>query len=171
MTKIILPLLVFPLIFIACSTQKPAKMKTETNHPKFANSRSFENSPEDLREAAKRALQELIDRSEPATNATVKEDKDKNQISTGWVYGKSKDKYVEYNFNGVPKRKILNVRRKYTYSISPSLAGAEVNVSTEEEIEKVDLKTGETKGWSKMEPDIATYDDLISRLRQKVRAN
>ncbi len=158
-----------PLLFAACSSEKPGFMKVEKNHPKYASTRSFENSPAEVKAAAKLALQELIDRSEPATNAKISEDK--NELSTDWVYAKSKDKYVEYNFNGAPKRKILNVRRKYTYSINPSLAGMSVEVSTEEEIETVDLKSGEPKGWKKKDPDLATYDELLAKLKLKIREN
>src|SRR5207248_2089935 len=94
---------------------------------------------------------------------------DENSLFTGWVYTPvSRDKYVQYDYNGTVRRKDLAVRRIYGYTISPSLAGSSVEMSVEEEIQDVDLKTGEPKGWKRVEPEKASYDMLLRRLKENL---
>jgi hypothetical protein len=77
---------------------------------------------------------------------------------------------VEYKFNNKPARKPLRVRRKYSYSITPSLSGTQVQLLVEEEIMKVDLKTGAERGWSNADTDPAVFDMLNQRLQEKLRS-
>lgn len=163
---IVLSLWVFVFFFTACASNQ-AKIKSDPI-PHFSNSRSFEVEPSTVKAAAQKTLEELIASSNPATDSSVKVDQEK--ISTGWVYGESKDKYASYNFNGVPKRKMLQVRRKYMYSVSPSIGGSTVVVGAEEEVENIDLKTGEHKGWNAAETSPLVFDSLITKLKEKLRS-
>ncbi|MGZ3694030.1 MAG: hypothetical protein ACXWQO_07505 [Bdellovibrionota bacterium] len=159
--------LALTLSFTACSGGPKAKYKEEENTPKFSTGRSFTETPETILRAARAVLDEMNRASEPAVTGSLKGNEE--SVRTGWVYSQSKDKYVEFQFNGSPKRKILQVRRKYTYTAVPSLAGSQVTYGIEEEIQKVDLKSGEPTGWEKVEPAQAAYDDMAKRLRQKIQ--
>lgn len=161
-------LLLLALLPACASNPNNAHYREEKNAPKFGNSRSYVESPEDVFTAARAALDELSRESNPPTAGTLKETNE--SVSTGWVYGTAKDKYVEYKFNNKPARKPLRVRRKYSYSITPSLSGTQVQLLVEEEIMKIDLKTGEEKGWSGGETDPAVYDMLGQRLKEKLRS-
>ena len=162
--------LLFCFLLASCaSTNQPkGTYKTEENAPKFSNTRTFKDAPKDVMAAAKATLEDLTRESDPP--ATKKLAISSDSVETGWVYGKAKDKYVEYSFNGVPARKILAVRRKIGYTVQPSLAGSQVTISIDEELEQVDLKTGESEGWKSVEPDAASYDALTRKLREKLRS-
>jgi hypothetical protein len=165
MKKLLLLLAFLP----ACaSNPHDAHYREEKNAAQFGHSRSYVESPEDVFLAARAALDELSRESEPPTAGSLKETSE--SISTGWVYGIAKNKYVEYKLNDKPARKPLRVRRKYSYSITPSLAGTEVQLLVEEEIMKIDLKTGAEKGWSNADTDPAIYDMLNQRLKEKLRS-
>lgn len=153
------------LSLAACSTP-PGKYKEEKNTPRFADSRSFTEKPDEILRAARAVLDDLSRESDPPATAALKSTDE--SIRTGWVYSTSKDKYVEYNHNGSPRRKTLSVRRRYSYTAVPSLAGSQVTYGVEEEIQKVDLTTGEPKGWENVDPSPAAYDMLAKRLRQKI---
>jgi hypothetical protein len=158
------------LVTTACASNPyDAHYKQEKNAPKFGNTRSYIEPASGVKLAARAALDELTHESDPPTNGSIKEENDET-LSTGWVYGESKNQYVEYKANGLPQRKALKTRRKYSYSITPSLAGTQVVMEVEEEVMKVDLKTGKDKGWSRNNPDPALYDQMNRLLQEKLRA-
>lgn len=166
MRKLILTLCV--LLSSCASSADKAKYREEKNAPKFGNSRSYVEAPEDILLAARAVLDELSRESNPPATSSVKMTDDSAQ--TGWVYSISKDKYVEFQFNGTPRRKPLRIRRKYTYTVNPSLAGSQVLMTVDEDLMKIDLKTGEEKGWSSVEADPQAFDLLARRLSEKLRS-
>lgn len=149
----------------ACSSGP--KYKEEENTPKFATGRSFTESPDTVLRAARAVLDELSRESVPPATGSLKGNDE--SVRTGWVYSLAKDKYVEFSFNGSPRRKQLTVRRKYTYTAVPNLAGSQVTFGVEEEIQEVDLKSGEPTSWKSVEPAQAAYDLMAKRLRQKIQ--
>lgn len=155
------------LATIACSSQKTATYR-EAPVPKFSNSRDFVEAPEVLFPLATKILSQRVSESDPATETGIK--KDGNTVQTGWVYSKSSDKYLEYSFNGVPRRKELGVRRKLAYTIAPTVAGSIVTVSADEEIEDLDKKTGNRKGWKKVDADRAVFQRMLSDLELAVNS-
>jgi hypothetical protein len=159
--------LTISLSLLACSSGPKAKYKEEENTPKFATGRAFTETPDTILRAARAVLDEMMRDSEPKATGSLKGNDE--SVRTGWVYSLSKDKYVEFPFNGTKKRKILQVRRKYTYTAVPGLAGSQVTYGIEEEIQKVDLKTGEPDGWSSVEPAQYAYDEMQKRLRQRIQ--
>lgn len=166
MKKLILGLF---LMTAACASNPyNAKYKEEQNAPKFGNSRSFVEAPEDVLLAARAALDELSQQSDPPATGSLKSSSE--SVETGWVYSTAKNRYVEYTIAKVPKRKPLRIRRKYSYAVTPSLAGSQVLLNVEEEVMKIDLKTGEEKGWSSEETDPEAYDLLTKRLKEKLRS-
>jgi hypothetical protein len=164
--KILFSCLGIALLLPACSSGPKAKYKQEENTPKFATERSFTESPDTVLRAARAVLDELMHESEPPATGALKGGDE--SVRTGWVYGIAKDKWVAYDFNGTPRRKRLAVRRKYSYTAVPHLAGTQVTYGIEEELQQIDLKSGEPTGWKNVEPAQAAYDMLAKRLRQKI---
>ena len=159
--------LALTLFFAACAGKslKP-KYVEEENQADYASTKEMSAKPEAVRLAARAALDELSHASSPKqASDAVKADED--AIFTGWVYSPaSRDKYVQYEANGALQRKPLEVRRIYGYEITPSLAGSHVAMSVEEEVQELDLKTGEPKGWKRVDPEKAAYDLLFQKLKE-----
>lgn len=157
--------LIILLSLTACSSSP--KYKEEENTPKFATSRSFTENPETILRAARAVLDELSRESNPPATGALKGNDE--SVRTGWVYSTSKDKYVEFDFNGSPRRKLLGMRRKYSYTAVPNLAGSQVTFGVEEEIQDVDAKSGEANGWKSVDPSPSAYDLMAKKLRQKIQ--
>ncbi|MGE3262425.1 MAG: hypothetical protein AB7K68_11650 [Bacteriovoracia bacterium] len=155
------------LALTACSSGPKGKYKEEENAPKFATSRSFTETPETILRAARAVLDELSRESSPPSTGALKGNDE--SVRTGWVYSTSRDKYVEFYFNGSPRRKLLGMRRKYSYTAVPNLAGSQVTFGVEEEIQNVDLKSGEANGWKSVDPSPSAYDLMAKKLRQKIQ--
>lgn len=163
-------LVIAALAFFFSCTGKSIKPKymDEKNEAKYSPSRAMAEPPEKVLRAAHAVLDELTKESNPATTEPVKKEDD--AVFTGWVYGLAKDKYVQYDYNGAPRRKQLALRRIYGITVRPTLAGSQVDMEIEEEIQEIDLKTGKPEGWDRVETDPAAYDLLLRRLREKVRS-
>jgi hypothetical protein len=157
------------LLAIASCASNPnnAAYKEEKNVANFENAKSFNESPETILRAARVVLDELQQQSDPAVGKSLKSDSE--SIQTGWVYSTSKNKYVEFTMNGKPKRKPMRVRRKYGYTAMPSLAGSQVVFQVEEEVMKVNFKTGEETGWSSEDSDKSVYDFMHKKLVEALR--
>ena len=158
------------LAFTACASKTPKpKYMEEKNQAKFATSFAFAEKPEKVFRAARAVLDKLSHESNPPIADAIKGDE--NTVYTAWVYSQaSRDKYVQYDYNGSPRRKDLAVRRIYSYTVTPSLAGSQVALNIEEEIQDVDLKTGQPKDWKRVQTEQAAFDMLLHKLREQVRA-
>ena len=159
--------LVLALSFAACAskTSKP-KYVEEKNQAAYATVKEVNAKPEAVRLAARAVLDELTKASSPEP-ASGEVQTDDDSLFTAWVYSPvSRDKYVNYDYNGTMQHKTLVVRRIYGYEITPSLAGSHVKLQAEEEVQQLDLKTGEPKGWKRVDPEKATYDLLYRKLKE-----
>lgn len=162
-------ILLLSLALAACaSSPDQGKYREEKNAPKFGNTRSYVETPEEIMLSATAVLDELSRESEPAASGALKTTSE--SVQTGWVYSVSKDKYVEFKFNGTPRRKPLRIRRKYAYTVTPSLSGSQVQMNVEEEVMQIDLKTGVEKGWSGVETDPQAFEMMSRRLAEKNRS-
>lgn len=166
--KNFIPLLLAASLASCASKAPKPKYMDEKNEAKFANSRTLAEPPEKVLRAARSVLDELTKGSDPQAPDPVKNEDD--SIFTGWVYGQAKDKYVQYDYNGTPRRKQLSLRRIYGFTVNPTLAGSSVAMNVEEEIQEIDLKSGEPKGWKRVNTDPAAYDLLLRRLREEIRS-
>ncbi len=170
MKKVILSSTLALLFSFGCASKKPKpKYVEEKNQAKFSRSSSLSQEPDQVLRAARVVLDKLTRESSTQASAPVKEEE--NTIYTGWVYSTaSKDKYVQYDYNGSPRRKDLAVRRIYGFTVSPSLAGSQVALNVEEEVQHVDMKSGEAKDWKRADPEQAAFDMLLRKLKEEIRA-
>jgi hypothetical protein len=166
--KILLSLFTAVTLFTACaSNSQNARYAQEKNAPKFGNVRSYVEKPDAVMRAARAALDDLSRESDPPVISSIKSDEE--SVRTGWVYSESKAKYVEYKVDGKPGRKPLRVRRKYSYTVTPSFTGSQVILGAEEEVVQLDMKTGEEKGWKSSATDPAAFEDMARRLQEQIR--
>jgi len=79
----------------------------------------------------------IVDRD--PTDVSVQEMKKLTQrtLETDWIYGQSRDKYVEYKVNDSPRKQYLQTRVKYFISAKTQIGGTDVSVKTKEEIERL----------------------------------
>lgn len=88
-------------------------------------------------------------------------------LETDWIYTRSRDKYVEYKINGVPKRKELQMRVRYRIEAEKILGGTHVQVSSEEEIETL-TPDGEPAGYREMASDSSRTSELLNKIGLKL---
>lgn len=171
------PLMKQTLLLSAClsffalscaSNPQDASYREEKNAPSFGNTRSFVEPPQDVKLAAKIVLDELTKKSEPQASGAIKEKGD--TVETGWVYSTSKNRYVEFKFNGKPSRKPLRIRRTYSYTVTPNLSGTQVLLEVKEEVMKIEFDTGKESGWSSVKEDPAAFEMLSRLLQEKIRS-
>lgn len=165
--KHFLSIICITFLTLSCSSQKQASYKVESNRPKFSSARSFLESPNKVILAAHAVLDEMIRKSDPPVPGSIK--RETYQVESGWIYGKSEDKYITYSFNASPMRKILGVRRQIIFHAVPSLSGSQVTIRVREEVEDLNKTTGEREGWKNVDPDAAVYDMLFKKLAEKIR--
>ena len=161
----------FSLSFFAACSHAPSQgtVREEKNQANFAKEHSFSSAPEQVMRAAKMVLEKLSRASSSSSKEKLKEEG--NSIFTSWLeIPASRDKYVEFLQNGLPKRKPLQLRRIYGYQLSPSLSGTDVIFHVEEEVQQIDLKTGAHQGWKKASPDPAAFDMLLRLLQEEIRS-
>ncbi len=84
---------------------------------------------------------------------------------TDWVYGQSRDKYVEFQIEGMPKRKPLGLRYKVQVEARKVLGGVLVRVGTSEEVEQLGTD-GSSRGYSRIDqPDTSLAHDLLEKIQ------
>lgn len=87
---------------------------------------------------------------------------------TDWIYGKSRDKYVEYMVDGFPRKKYLQVRVRYQVTAESVVGGTKVTVATAEEVERLD-KDGTSAGYDKAETvDSSRANEVLERIRMAI---
>lgn len=93
------------------------------------------------------------------------------RLESKWVYRQSRDKYIEYKINGLPKKQYLQTRTRYEVTASRVLGGIRVAVDLNEEVERVD-QLGNPTGYVQAErPDTARANELIEKTYQAIRAS
>ena len=94
----------------------------------------------------------------------------KRTLETDWIYSESRDKYVEYRLNDLPRRKYLEVRLKYKINAERTLGGTQVGVDLEEEV--ANLKAdGTSKGFSGTDqPDTSRQNEILDKIQSAILA-
>jgi hypothetical protein len=89
-------------------------------------------------------------------------------LQTDWIYSESRDKYVEYSINDSPRKKYLQIRHRYRVIAKRVMGGTEVQVRPQEEVEKVDTRTGAPVGYEEMDADTARSAELLERIQNGI---
>jgi hypothetical protein len=106
----------------------------------------------------------VVERDPEEVEALEWKDLRERSLETDWIYGQSRDKYIEYKVNGLPKRKNLQTRVKFELEAKRTLGGTHVRVSIEEEIERLKLD-GSSAGWDSVEQiDSSRTNEIIEKI-------
>src|SRR4051812_4697740 len=94
----------------------------------------------------------------------------KRTLETDWVLGQSRDKYIEYQINGSPRKQYLQTRVKYTVLVDRVIGGTHVLVKTKEEIERLN-DDGTPAGWSSTgNVDSSRAAEVLDKIGQSLNA-
>ena len=87
------------------------------------------------------------------------------RYETDWVYGQSRDKYVEYAVNDSPRRKMLQTRYKFDIEARSRIGGTDVSVRMTEEIERL-KDDGTPAGYvAADEPDTSRVAEMLEKIQ------
>ena len=158
------------IFWTACSSGPKVKQQ---EYAKLSNKRTFENPFPTVWRGIELSLheQKVLERDpeEPTDNSEFELRKlDRRTMETDWIYTQSRDKYVEYQVNGSPRKQYLQLRFKYLIDAQKVIGGTDVKVDVREEIEKID-KQGNPDGYDKMaEPDPGRASELLDKINQAI---
>lgn len=115
-------------------------------------------------------LQRVVKRTPDTDDLLELRRADERTWDTDWVESQSRDKYVEYQLEGVPKRKNLGVRLKYRVIAAKALGGVSLKVRQWEELEKLDSR-GKSLGYEEVTAlDTSRSSELLERVQQAILA-
>lgn len=161
-----LPFLVLVLASIAplsCSSLPSVKRQ---QYAQLNNVKVFEDEFPVVWKAIEEVFRKNKILSRDPENVTPLEMKklDHRTLETDWIYGQSRDKYIQYSVNGFPRKIYLQTRFKYLVKAAQVIGGVSVKVETEEEIERLD-KTGKSAGYtSAQEMDTSRANEVLDRI-------
>jgi uncharacterized lipoprotein len=100
----------------------------------------------------------------------TEKDEEDGKVETDWIIGQSRDKYQEYKVNQVPRKKYLQTRFRYFIKVHKKLGGVEVDVRTEEEIEKLN-SDGSSAGFiSTGQVDSSRANEVLVKIENAILA-
>jgi len=150
-------------LFGGCASSLPYKTQ---EYAAQRSERTFEYEMPVVYRAIEKALEKQnVQKRSPkkVTNSEL------NQLSeaewvTDWIYSQSRDKYVEYTIDSIPRRKPLQVRLKQTIVARRNIAGVQISVRTEEELERINAN-GSPNGYEEVTPDSSRAAELLDRIQ------
>jgi len=159
-------LLVSPIGLVGCATSAPYKTQ---EYAAQRTDRVFEHEMKVVYKAIEKAFEKQKFKSRSPKKVTPTELSQLKEATweTDWVYSQSRDKYVEYEVNSVPKRKPLQVRLKQKVTAKASIAGVQVFVETEEELERIKAD-GSPNGYEEVEPDTSRAAEVLDRIQLSI---
>lgn len=142
----------------ACSSTLPVKQEA---YAKLTDRRVFEYEFREVWKALESAMSAYSIRSKDA---------DDGKLETDWIYGRSRDKYVSYTVNGLPRRQLLQTRVRYELTASKVMGGTVVIVGLAEEIEEL-RPDGSSAGWTEAKaPDTSRQKEILDKIQQAIRS-
>ncbi len=94
----------------------------------------------------------------------------RRSLKTDWIYSQSRVKYIAYDVNGYPRKTYLQNRYKYQVLAESVLGGVRVQVTTTEEVERLNPQ-GSPAGYATIgEPDPSIASDLIDKINSELRS-
>jgi hypothetical protein len=86
-------------------------------------------------------------------------------LETDWILGQSRDKYIEFKVNDLPKKQYLQTRVRFQVRASRVLGGTEVAVHTDEELERLSID-GSVKGWEETDSrDTSRTNEMLEKIK------
>ena len=107
---------------LACSSSPAVK---EQQYAKLKDSRTFEYEFPVVWRAIEGSFKnyKVTDREPKEVSELELRKLTRRKIETDWVYGESRDKYLEYKINDSPRKKYLQTRLRFTVVASSVMGG------------------------------------------------
>ncbi len=150
-------------MFFGCSSSPEVKKQA---YAKLKDERTFEHEFPATWKAIETAFREykIKERDPEEVSFTEMKKLKKREIETDWVYGQSRDKYIEYRINDSPRKQYLQTRFKCHLIAERTLGGTRVNVKVDEEIERLDQE-GASLGYESFdEVDTSRPNEILDKI-------
>jgi hypothetical protein len=113
---------------------------------------------------------QVTDRDPADVNPVELRQISKRTLETDWIYGQSRDKYMEYSVNGSPRKQYLQTRVKFKVIASTVIGGTDVQVLTQEQIEKL-KDNGKSDGYDDTDAiDTSRPNELLEKINLAILA-
>ena len=155
-------------LLTGCATRAMPVQRQE--YAELKDSRTFEHEFPVVWKGIERvfAKHKVTDRDPAKVNEVELRSLAARTLRTDWIIGQSRDKYVEFKVNDSPRRKLLQVRFRYTVEAKRSMGGADVRVRMDEEIERV-RPDGSPAGWDRAERvDSSRVSEVLDQIQQAI---
>lgn len=163
--QIILFLAVFGLG--ACSSgPKVQKQKYAT----LKSSRTFEYDFETVWKAIEASLKnhKITERDPSEVSSTELKNLKERTLESDWIFTESRDKYITYKVNSLPRKKYLQMRYKYFITAQSQIGGTDVHAGIREEIQELN-EDGSPKGYEEYKPnDTSRTSELLDKINQEI---
>jgi hypothetical protein len=163
----------FPVLLMilggGCSSEPTVKQQA---YAKLNNEHTFEYEFPDVWKAVEDSFHnfKVADRDPSDVDPIEMKNLTKRRLETDWILGQSRDKYVEYQINGSPRKQYLQTRVKYTVLVDRVIGGTHVLVKTNEEIERLN-KDGTSAGWdSTGNVDPSRASEVLDKITHSLNA-
>jgi hypothetical protein len=156
-------ILIVCLIAFSCASSPAVK---QVSYAKMKSDKTFEHEFPAVWKGIEKTLEKykIVDRDPEEVTSTEMISIRERDIETDWIYGQSRDKYIEYTVNGFPKKKALQTRLKYEVTAKRSLGGTDVFVRVDEEIERLN-QDGTSDGWENVSnKDSSRANEIIEKI-------
>ena len=154
---------------LGCSSTPPVKTQA---YAKLKNERTFESEFPLVWKAIEEVLRNhrIKDRDPEYVDATELQKISNRSLRTDWIYGKSRDKYQEYQVNGFPRKNYLQTRFNYSIEVKKVMGGVNVRVVSEEEIERLNTDGSSAGFTGANEPDPSRPNELLDKIQTGILA-
>lgn len=139
-------------------------------YAKLSTSRTYEHDFATVWKAIEEALRghKVVDRDPEQVSPVELRNLTERTLETDWVYGRSRDKFIEYKVNGLPRKQFLQTRFKYEVEAQKVMGGVKVDVGVVEQIERLN-DDGSSDGYtSSPRPDTSRANELLDRIRMQI---
>jgi hypothetical protein len=157
------------LALFGCSSSPKVKQQA---YAKLANERDFEYEFPVVWKAIESSFRNYkIAERDPSEVGILEMNKlSRRTLTTDWILGQSRDKYIEYKINNTPRKQYLQTRVKYELRAESKIGGTNVFVKTAEEIEKLD-KNGKPAGWDSVgSVDSSRAAEVLEKIAQNLNS-
>ncbi len=154
------------MALLGCASTAPTKKQAYAAMP---TSKTFEYEFPQVWRAIEAAVSKykVIDRDPEEVSVLELGKLTERELETDWIYTRSRDKYVEYKVNGLPRRQELQTRVKYEVSAERVMGGVNVRVRVSEELERLN-EQGVSQGYSSTESSSALGHELLQKIEQSL---
>lgn len=157
------------LLAQGCASTQPVKTQA---YAELRHQKTLESDLPVVWKALEAAMDnyKIIDRSPGGDLKTDKDwqDVERRTLKTDWIYGLSRDKYVEFKVNDFPRKQYLQTRFRFRVEAKRVMGGTQLTVDMDEQIEKLEA-SGKSAGYDDVEhPDSSRANGLIEKVEQSI---